>query len=187
VTDVRDSTRLRIGMVAPPWYGLPPSGHGGIEDIWCTGWSGDPGRPKPRGSRPCRSPRAASSKNGATSTSEHVPCWDPTPTGSGRLTASTSRTCWRGLGACCSRSNGTIGSPAGPPVRQVVGIHHGHWLTSGLGANRLLAGAGSSTLAWSRYGVCGLGEAAAPAECVPRVYRAERMPALCHRLAALRH
>lgn len=33
---------LRIGMLAPPWYELPPSGYGGIEAMvyWLVqGWS----------------------------------------------------------------------------------------------------------------------------------------------------
>jgi hypothetical protein len=25
--------RLRVGMLAPPWYEIPPEGYGGIEDM----------------------------------------------------------------------------------------------------------------------------------------------------------
>jgi glycosyltransferase involved in cell wall biosynthesis len=31
VNDKRETAHMRIGMIAPPWYGLPPSGYGGIE------------------------------------------------------------------------------------------------------------------------------------------------------------
>ncbi|HEX8860053.1 MAG TPA: glycosyltransferase family 4 protein, partial [Actinomycetes bacterium] len=29
----RTGERLRIGMLAPPWFQLPPSGYGGIESM----------------------------------------------------------------------------------------------------------------------------------------------------------
>ena len=37
-TQHKSSDRLRVGMVAPPWFELPPSGYGGIEAMvyWLT-------------------------------------------------------------------------------------------------------------------------------------------------------
>src|SRR5207247_8727742 len=33
---VEGTAALRIAMVAPPWYGLPPDGYGGIESVCAT-------------------------------------------------------------------------------------------------------------------------------------------------------